>query len=316
MVKHFTFILFLLASVQLFSQDIREIKAYNKLGGTRIVAFLSNDNVKWYTEEDGWKDLEVGKLPDGKIKILEIYHKASGLKMETRLTAIQEDNSIWWKNDDKWVQVTSKGLPSGYSVKHYSPYAKAGMGGTETRLLITLEDNTIWWYAADSEKWEETPLKGLPDNANIEAIQTYQKYSTFGGGDTRIIVKLADNTIWWYAQGKGWEEFKSKGLPEGKDIEDFAAYMKYQSFGMTSGRLIAALEDNSLWWIATDSKNWEQLKVEGLPSGYQIRSFQVYQKYNGLSADTRVVLLLEDNTIWWFDEKKGWNEVPTDGVLK
>ncbi|MBS7787299.1 hypothetical protein KIH23_08310 [Flavobacterium sp. CYK-55] len=68
-------------------------------------------------------------------------------------------------------------------------------------------------------------------------------------------------------------------------------------------RLVTLLSDNSLWWSAADD-SWEQISKNGLPNDKKIVSAHLYLKYGGLSGKSTLIAVLEDSTLWWFNENQ------------
>ncbi len=302
------------------AQSIQDVQAYAKLDGSRFVALLSDQTIWWYTENNGWQKVSAQGLPQGNnIKFFSSYMKYGLGSKNTRLVAVLDDNSIWWFSEGgNWEKVVSTGLPRGKTIKIFRPYVKiSGMGGSETRYVAILDDNSIWWFA-NVEEWKSVSDTGLPSKYEVKYLGTYQKVG-MTSTETRYIVTLADNSIWWYADNtKKWQELEAKGLPSGHAFKQLEAYMKIggNAFVGTTyeGRLVGVLADESIWWFATNGKEWKKLDLTGLPKGYKIKTMKVYQKNPGLTGETRVILALEDNTIWWYAEGKKWEPVNMKGL--
>ena len=113
-----------------------------------------------------------------------------------------------------------------------------------------------------------------------------------------------------------------KGLPENASFKRFTAYMKIGGGALIAGasayegRLIGVLQDESIWWFPTNGKSWKKLDIAGLPAGFKVKTLEVYQKYPGMTDETRLIALLEDNNIWWYSENKGWTRLDTKGLIK
>lgn len=302
---------FLLSAEMLFAQkkNIEEVQCIPKFSKTNFVALLSDNSVWWAPEAENWEQIPSDGLPkDKKIKKIDVYIKPSIGDKGSRVVALLEDNTMWWYSDGKpWEQVLSKGLPANAVIRHLEPYIKYGMVGGETRFMALLEDNNIWWYAIN-EEWEQVPASGLPANYKVTGIGTYQK-KAFAGTDTRYVITLSDNSVWW-SDGKKWKEVEAKGLPEKTNIAFFTAYTKFGALNI-DGRMIGIMNDGSMWWLASTSKNWQKLDTQGLPKDYKVKSVEMYQKNAGLAGDARVIILMEDNTIWWYAEKTGWTKINT-----
>ena len=150
-------------------------------------------------------------------------------------------------------------------------------------------------------------------------LGTYQKQAMIGT-DTRYVVTVDDNSAWWYADNvKRWQRVEGLGLPAKKKFKQLEAYTKISGSVLLAykldGRLIGVLDDESIWWFATEGSEWKKLEATGLPKDYKITAMKIYQKNAGLYGDTRVIVALQDNSIWWYaDGKKEWNKVPMDGL--
>lgn len=299
---------FVLADSQ--AQQILDIQAYAKMNGTRVTVLLSNNTVQWYTPESGWKPVPLDGLNGKKLVKLGVYVKTSIGDGATRLVGVADDNSIWWYGEGKpWERVPTSGLPASYTTKIFTPYFKpTSMGWSgETRYLLVQNDNSMFVYLDD--RWERVPTEGLPAGYDFKALKSYQKYNMMGGSETRYIGVLRDNSIWW-TSGKKWEKLERKGLTEGVGIAFFDVYMKFSMMGQPEGRLVCMQDDGTFWFLAVNSGSWKKLENTGLPANYKVKQLRVYQKYaSGESG--RLLAVLEDNTIWWFTEGKGWTQVDT-----
>jgi len=295
------------------SQTITDLQAYYKFDGTRIVTLLSNSTIWWFTEDKGWQQLPQDGLTGKVVTKIGVYIKTGVGSGDTRLIAVTSDNQFFWYTEGKpWELIKTEGLPDGYSVKIFTPYFKpSGLGFSgHTRYFLAQNDNSMWWF--NEEKWEKLSAEGLPSNYDLKFMKTYQKYGMMGGNETRYISVLNDNTIWWSA-GKKWEKVATKGLTEGKAVTQFDVYMKFPLMGMPEGRLVAVLSDESFWFMAVNNKNWQSLESTGLPAKYKVKYLKVFQKW-GSSESGRIVVTLEDDSIWWFAEGKGWTKINTAGL--
>ena len=316
MKKYSLFLLYSLFLIQSASaQHIQDVQAYSKTDGSRFVALLSDQTIWWYTEQTGWQKVPTTGLPaNSAIKYFNSYVKLTLSAKNTRLVVVLKDNSMWWYADgDKWERIPDTGLPRNASVKIFRPYVKFGsMGGVDTRFLLILDDNTMWWYA-NEESWKPVATQGLPRNYDVRFFGTYQKAGMMGS-ETRYLVILADQSIWWYADNKMWQQFEARGLPANPVFKQFEAYSKLGGSLNWEGRLIGVMGDESIWWLPASGKEWKKLDVSTLPKGYKIRSLKVYQKYPGLIGETRVIVVLEDNSIWWYAEGKNWIPLSLKGL--
>jgi len=318
MKKKLLFVLSLVLSfATAFSQgkSIEEVQCLPKLSQTTFVTLLSDNTVWWSANGSGWQKVPATGLPaNSKIRMINVYTKPSLGNKSSRLVVLLEDNTMWWYTDgDPWEKLSSTGLPKNAVMKILQPYVKYGaMGFGDTRFVALLEDNTMWWYAVNKE-WETVPSEGLPSKYVVTGFGTYQK-SAMMGTDTRYVITLADNSLWW-TDGKKWKALESSGLPAGAVFKKFTAYMKVGALNI-EGRLIAVLSDESIWWLPSSGKNWKKLDVAGLPKDYKVKSVEIYQKHAGMLGETRLILLMEDNTIWWWADSKGWSNLDTKELTK
>lgn len=309
-------LLFILNSLSLNAQDIKSVQAYFKLDGTRYLSLLSDNSIWWFASGDKWQEIPKQNLPKKTIKHIDAFVKIGLGSYETRIITVLEDNSIWWyAKEGDWQQVDNSGLPTNLSIKDFKSYVKIGsMGSTESRIILVLEDNTIWWYAL-GKKWGKVAANGMPENSSIKFLRTYQKIGMMSS-ETRFVAVLNDNSVWWFAEGNKWKQVEKPNLPSDKNIEQFEIYMKNASAlsNVQEGRLITLLEDQSIFWIAANDKSWRQLEHKGLPQNKKINELKTYQKYGGIGSETRLLALLDDNTLWWFAEGKRWTAVPMSGL--
>ncbi|MCB9230310.1 MAG: hypothetical protein H6581_01490 [Bacteroidia bacterium] len=304
-----------LLSGNLFAQNIREIQAYDKLGGTRIIALMDDNTGKWYTEKTGWQKLPVNEFPKGTVKIIDAYQKPSGMSVETRLLLVMEDNSIWYSVDEKWKQIPAAGLPKS-GVKGIEPYVIAGAYGINitTYINVILEDNSLWEYT-EKKGWVKIPLTGLPVGVSLDVLQSYQYMKGMAGYDVRLTMKLGDNSVWWYKENKKtWMKSENKNLPP-IPVLLFETYMKYAPMSAPEGRMLAVMADNTLWWASVQTESWAKVDLTGLPERKEFVSVKGYPKNSDGSNGSRLIVLLKDNSIWWYAEKKGWAQLPSRGLL-
>lgn len=295
------------------AQQIIDMQAYSKLGGTRVTVLLSNNTMMWYSNGTGWQTIPKDGLDNRNIVKLAVYQKTSLGENGTRLVAVADDNSLWWYLDGKpWEKVPTAGLPAKYSVKILTPYFKpSGIGWTgSTRYLLVQNDNSMWCFIDDS--WVPVSSDELPGKYEFKSLKSYQKYGMMGGSETRYIGVLKDNTIWWSA-GKKWQEQETKGLTEGVGIKLFDVYMKFSIMGQPEGRLVCVQDDNTFWFVAAGNKIWKKIDNKGLPANYKVKFLKVFQNWGSVDAG-RLLITLEDNSIWWFDEGKGWTAVDVSSL--
>lgn len=318
--KLITLLAFLSFGSLLGQKSIQDIECVNKLGGTRFVSLLSDNTVWWSAADDSWNEIpKVGLPTDKKIASIHVYLKLSLLSGDSTLIAVLDDSTLWWFNENKWELIPNKSLKPDTKIKMFRPYVKftGMMGSTETRFFMLSNDNKLWWSTTD-DNFKPIDKSGLPENVEIANISTYQKFGMMGNSETRYVITLADNTVWWYAEGKKWEKTETEGLPAGFKIANMTTYLKTSLMGGPSaseGRLVLQLEDNSIWWKAAKDKGWRSLDMNGLPKGQKIKSLEIYQKFTS-SSGTRVILVFEDNSIWWYVEKQGWKQFELKNLLK
>lgn len=140
---------------------------------------------------------------------------------------------------------------------------------------------------------------------NAQSFKHFEAYLKLSDLGTRYAAVMEDNTIWWFSPNNGWAKSSSVGLPDGYEIEHFAAYSKEDG----SSRYVAVLSDNSIWWFSPNN-NWSKSSTEGLPANYKIKDFEAYSKADG----TRYVAVLEDNTVYWFSPNNGWTKSSMQGL--
>lgn len=149
----------------------------------------------------------------------------------------------------------------GVTIKKTVSYAK-GLNNSETRLAALLSNNTIWWCSVDKE-WEQVSSEGLPKNEEIIDFEVYQKTGLMSL-ETRYMILTSKNSIWWYADKKDWEQIETTSLPKNKKIKDISVFNKGTGSYIQSVRIIAVLDDNSIWWYAA-STGWQNYALTGLP---------------------------------------------------
>jgi len=296
-------------------KTIQDVECVSRIGGTRLVTLLSDNSVWWSAADDSWEQIPKKGLPsDIKIVSVHLYLKYAGLSGNSTLVAILEDNTMWWFNEGQWELVKNKTVEAGTKIKLMKPYVKfGGMGFVtpETRFFMLRSDNTLWWATAE-DNYKKIDKSGLPDNIEITNITTYQVFGMMGSSENRLIVSIADNSLWWYSDGEKWQNVEMKGLAAGYKINNLTSYLK---MGMTSeGRLVIQLDDNTIWWRAARDKAWRPLEMNGLPNDQKIKSFDIFQKVS-ISSETRIITLYQDNTIWWYAEKQGWKKYDLKNLL-
>jgi hypothetical protein len=137
---------------------------------------------------------------------------------------------------------------------------------------------------------------------NIKSVQAYSKFST-----TRIIVLTEDNQTAYYTTDAGWRALPVKELPEG-EIKFLDVYHTVRG-----SSLMVVMADNSIWQIVNDE--WSKLEVGGLPQDYSVEEFKPFSKVKMYGAtELQVVMLLNDNTLWLYSEKDGWESLSKTGI--
>jgi hypothetical protein len=147
------------------------------------------------------------------------------------------------------------------TIKKTVSYAK-GLNNADSRVAALLSNNTIWWCSIDKE-WQQVPSDGLPKNEEIIDFEVYQK-SGLMSLETRYMILTKNNTIWWYADKKDWEQIETTSLPKDKKVKDISVFNKGTGSYIQSVRIIAVLDDNSIWWYA-NTTGWQNYALTGLP---------------------------------------------------
>lgn len=299
------------------AQSIKSIQAYFKVDGPRYISLLSDNTLWWFAKESQWQQIPQKNLPLQPIKFLDAFVRVGFGDYDTRVITVLEDNSIWWYADgEDWNKVNTSTLPKERSIKDFKSYLKiANIGSGEALLMVVLDDNSIWWYA-QGKKWKQVRAKGMPENAEIKFLRTYQKTGMMGN-ETRFVVVLNDNSLWWFADGNNWKAIDKKEFPTNATINQFEIYMKMQyalSFVQIEGRLITVTDNQTIHWKGAGDKEWQFLAHKGLPPERKIIMLRTYQKYNGLNPETRLLAQLDDNTLWWHTDGKNWTPVPMTGL--
>ncbi len=141
-------------------------------------------------------------------------------------------------------------------------------------------------------------------SATAQSVKLFDSYLRAGDLETRYVVVLSDNSIWWFAPGYDWKKSSKAGLPD-KSIKLISCY----SHTDASTRYVVVLDDNSIWWFAPGSE-WKKSSTSGLPSGYSIAHFKAYTKTDG----TRYTAVLNDGSIWWFTPSSSWKKSSMTGL--
>lgn len=304
-----------LSALDTQAQEIKQIQAYFRPEGTRYVGLLSDNSIWWFAQGKNWTALPKAGLPEKKIHFIDAYLKTGLGTWSARVVCVLEDNSVWWyANDETWEQVSDEGLPAGKNITDIKAYVKTGaMGISDSRIAVVLDDNSIWWTSG--KEWKEVSQKGIPEQLAIRFLRSYQKMGMMGSSETRYVASMSDNSLRWFADGGKWQTIPMNGLPGGKSILQMDIYMKTSMGGMQEGRIVAAMEDQSMWWFAANNgKSWNKLSNQGLPEGYEIQAMKAYQKYAGLTQETRIIVLLKDGSLWWYADGKRWTPVPLTGL--
>lgn len=245
------------------------------------------------------------------IKSIQAYYKMDG----TRYISLLSDNTLWWFSSGKqWQQIPQKNLPL-QPIKFLDAFVRIGFGDNETRVVTVLEDNSIWWYA-DGEDWNQVNTTTLPKESSIKEFKSYLKPGAMGISESRLIVVLNDNSIWWYALGKKWEQVSAKGMPENAEIKFLRTYQKLGTMSSET-RFVVVLNDNSLWWFA-DGNNWKAIDKKEMPSNSTINQFEIYMKtIPGFSTtqEGRLVAVTDNQTIHWRGANdKAWRLLTHKGL--
>jgi len=128
-----------------------------------------------------------------------------------------------------------------------------------------------------------------------------------------FLVLLEDQSMLFFdLKKKKWKEFKTVQLPKNTKVNSLHSYLKFSGMGVPKGRIILSLSDQSIWWCAEEDQDWNNLDKSGLPENASVKSIKVFTK--GLTA--RVLVLLDNNSIWWYVEGSGFSKVDMTGFPK
>jgi hypothetical protein len=307
------FIGLLLASMSLSAQQMKIIGAYFRMDGTRYVG-VSTDNQLWTFAKKKWQPFGGAQLPEKSIKFMDVGMEIVFAAYRVKVVAVQEDNTIWWNTNGKtWERISPKGLPADAGITDFCMYVNPeSFNGSESRFLALMNNNTMWWHSL-GDPWKQIPSETLPAGDSVRYLRAYYKPGMIGG--TRCIAKLKSNELWWF-DGAKWKKFECPGRPGTEPFKHFEVYAKRAgSYGVEEGgRIVAVLEDNSIWWCTVDGKSWSPMDTKGLPDGFQVRYLKSYQKNTGYTCETRLIVLLEDGSMWWYANGNGWEKVPMEGL--
>lgn len=147
-----------------------------------------------------------------------------------------------------------------------------------------------------------------------QRIKLFEAFTTFPKAmalpDTRYAVVLEDNSVYWFSKEKNWQKVESTGLPAGYNVTEMDAYSKQDG-----GRIVVVLDDQSIWWYSA-AKHWQKLNQPGLPAGKRVVCLSSYTKMDSYAKTdaTRLVVVLDDNSMWWMADEKPWEQVPSVGL--
>jgi hypothetical protein len=252
----------------------------------------------------------------GQISVKEInsYSDLNG----TKLVSLMSDNSVWTSNGlDTWTHINTADLPKDVAIKILGSKSNLNLNKTKTDLILILEDNSIWNLKNGISKWEKIKNQNLPANSNIKAFKTYMKFSGIYDFETRLVLVLEDNSIWWSDGETSWEKVIDTGFPSDYNITAFNTYQKASVFSSET-RFIVTLSDNSFWWYASGQKNWTKVTTENYPKDKTIALSEAYMKASIGSAEGRIISIFNDNSIMWMATRDcTWNvleskELPKD----
>jgi hypothetical protein len=252
----------------------------------------------------------------GQINLIEInsYSDLNG----TKLVSLTSDNSLWTSNGlDTWTQINTTELPKNIEIKKLGSKSNLNLNESKTDLILILEDNSIWNLEDGISKWVKLQTTNLPNDVKIKNFKTYAKYNGFFDFETRLVLVLEDNSIWWSDGETAWEKIINTGLPQNYSITAFNTYQKPSMFG-TETRLIITLSDNSFWWFETDEENWRKIETKNYPKDMFILHTDAYMKASIGSIEGRIISVFNDNSIMWMAVKdSNWiklksTELPKD----
>lgn len=257
----------------------------------------------------------ISNFSNGQIRVKEInsYSDLNG----TKLLSLMSDNSVWTSNGlDTWTQINTDDLPKNIAIKILGSKSNLNLNKTKTDLILILDDNSIWNLKNGISKWKKIQTQNLPANTNIKAFKTYMKFSGLYDFDTRLVLVLEDNSIWWSDGDTSWEKVIDAGLPSNYNITGFNTYQKASIFNSET-RFIVTLADNSFWWYATGQKNWTKITTQNYPKDKTITISEAYMKASIASTEGRIISIFNDNSIMWMATRDcNWNVLSSNELPK
>jgi hypothetical protein len=235
----------------------------------------------------------------------------------TKLVCLMTNNTVWSSNGiDAWTQINTNDISKTAAIKIIGSKSNLNLNKSKTDLILILNDNTIWNLEDGVSKWVKIQNENLPTNLNIKTFKTYTKYNGMYNFDTRLVVVLDDNSIWWSDGDSPWEKIIATGLPENYSIAAFNSYQKPSMLG-TETRFIITLADNSFWWFAAGEKNWKKIVTKNYPTNKKILLTDAYMKASIGSVEGRFISVFDDSSIMWMAARDcNWTKLESEALPK
>lgn len=153
--------------------------------------------------------------------------------------------------------------------------------------------------------------------SNIAIGQTVVKeFSAYGNlNGSNLVCLMSDNTLWIGNGIDSWTKLDTSQLPKDVAIKIIGSKSNL-NFDYSKTDLIVILEDSTIWNLEDGYSKWVKLQTNNLPTNSKIKCFRTYTKETGLSfvLDTVLVLILEDNSVWWSDGELNWEKITDVGL--
>lgn len=316
-----SFLLFLFIGFLAKSQSISDaIGYYDSQHGKLHYAVILSDNSIWkYSEADGWKTMTKTGLPSANPVQLDTYFKYSMSTSDVELLCLMSDNTEWNFNEDtqKWEAIPMN-IPSGSKISVFKPMMYQHKMAWDTKYVAQLSDNSIGYFT-EKDGWKAIDTKGIRDGATIKLLDSYVKMGAMGGSSENYVALVDGKSLWYSSDGGKWQKMKDNGLNLMKNtINTFTCILKLGAFSFTSSlpesKIFVSLSDQSLWRYIPGDNSWYDIETDGLPSGYKIKTMRAYEKFGTATAKVQMVACMQDNTMWDYLDKKGWEKISTAGL--